>query len=246
MALATNRDTTGAAAAQQLAAIRRAHQELAKCRSLPEVKEIRDVAESLRVYARNAKAGLAMQNEAAELRLSAERRAGELLAAMKLRGGDQVSTARVSRTRLADLGITRNQSTRWQRLARIPEPSFSQLVKAARNHSGELTTHALLKAASEPPAASQQTDTSAKSTAPGSPKLTSPHEILSELRSHCAVLDGLLAPVCDADGPVYLHSAERMHLRTLVREFKLLLEELERIQTMRERASAGGETTGKQ
>ncbi len=53
-----------------------ARQALAKAKTVDEVKEIRDKAEALRIYTRQAGEGLEMQNWCAEIKLRAERRAG--------------------------------------------------------------------------------------------------------------------------------------------------------------------------
>ena len=52
---------------------------LAEARTLEEVSHIRDIAEAARTYARAAKLGLEAQNHATEIKLRAERKAGELL-----------------------------------------------------------------------------------------------------------------------------------------------------------------------
>jgi hypothetical protein len=77
----------------------------------------RDKAEAVRVYAAQAK-DFEMEQWAAEIRLRAERRAGELLAEMKERG-ERVAgrPEKVSReTTLSDLGVTRDQSSDWLKL----------------------------------------------------------------------------------------------------------------------------------
>ena len=57
-----------------------ARQAIIQAKSIDEVRDIRNKAEALRVYAETAGLGLQMQNDCAEIKLRAERRAGELLA----------------------------------------------------------------------------------------------------------------------------------------------------------------------
>ena len=52
---------------------------LAEAKTLEDVKQIMDIAEAARTYARAAKLGLEAANHAAEVKLRAERKAGELL-----------------------------------------------------------------------------------------------------------------------------------------------------------------------
>ena len=99
---------------------------LAAALKVDEAKSIRDKAEAMRVYARQAQ-NLELERQAIKIRLRAERRAGELLKEAKengtreKRGGDRKSKSRdVTLMYLADLGITNRQSADWQRLADIP------------------------------------------------------------------------------------------------------------------------------
>src|SRR5207253_5834603 len=110
---------------------------LAEARGLDEVKVVVDLAEAARVYARQAQLGLDAQNNAAEVRLRAERRAGELLAEMHKHAGGRPPIQPTSGVgtgvgdaenplpavtgfwgppapRLDDLRITRRQSSQWQ------------------------------------------------------------------------------------------------------------------------------------
>jgi hypothetical protein len=103
---------------------------IAVCSRVDEAKEIRDKARALEVYAKQAQ-NTEAERKAGEIRLRAERRAGELLREMKQRserhngrGGDQKSVSRASTLKLPDLGITRDQSSQWQKLADIPEREF--------------------------------------------------------------------------------------------------------------------------
>lgn len=61
--------------------------------------------------------------------MRAERRAGHLLKDMKVTGQRVSSengrpTEASTRARLSDLGITRDQSSKWQALAEVPEHQF--------------------------------------------------------------------------------------------------------------------------
>jgi len=82
---------------------------------------------------------------ATEIKLRAERRAGELLAEMPKNkgtrgdgrpplGGRDDRPPKDERQRLSDLGISKDESSRWQKLARMPEParSAASSIRACR------------------------------------------------------------------------------------------------------------------
>ena len=131
-----------------------ARRALAAAHRVDEVKAIRDKAEAVRVYAKQA-GDFALQNQAAEIRIRAERRAGELLVDMQTSGERQAKergrpTKVSSPTTLPRLGITRDQSSKWQRLARmIDDATFDKAVAQAKENDGELTTAGLLRAIRE-------------------------------------------------------------------------------------------------
>lgn len=88
-------------------------------------------AEALRLYYRQSTEGLEMQNQCAVIKLRAERRAGEMLAEMeKHQGGrpNQSHDVTSSVATLADLGIEKMQSHRWQRVAGIDEEDFEDYL----------------------------------------------------------------------------------------------------------------------
>jgi hypothetical protein len=73
-----------------LPALRTAVLSLAKA-TLPQAKALRDKAAAIEVYLKRAKEAGRIQNQAAEIRLRAERRIGELLKATVKRGNPQWS-----------------------------------------------------------------------------------------------------------------------------------------------------------
>lgn len=129
---------------QELVPLSVARRLLEQAECVHDVKKIRDVAEAARVYAKQAVDGLDMQNEASEVKLRAERKAGELLAGMTMHDGNPRSH---DATRLRDLGITKSQSSRWQCEAGLPDPAFQRYVAETKAAGRELTSSGLLKLA---------------------------------------------------------------------------------------------------
>jgi len=107
-----------------------ARRALAAAHSVDEVRAIRSRAEAVRVYAKQAR-DLDMQNMAAEIRIHAERRAGQLLLEMEKNPGtrgegrprkDDTKSRRSRRTTanpptLEEIGISKDQSAKWQKIA---------------------------------------------------------------------------------------------------------------------------------
>src|ERR1700689_4059581 len=121
---------------------------LEKAHSVDEVKDIRDKAEALRVYAKQA-ADIDMQNWAAEIRIRAERRAGEQLKKIPKQHGARGVGKKVESPRatpLSELGIPKPQSSKWQRLADVPAVEFESKLRGIMGIGKELTTTAMMKA----------------------------------------------------------------------------------------------------
>ena len=138
----------GAITMNSLAKYDAARAALEKAHTVDEVKDIRDKAEALRAYAKQAN-DIDMQNWAAEIRVRAERRAGEMLKEMPKQHGARGAGKKVESpcgTPLSGLGITKTQSSKWQRLADVPTPEFESKLRGIMGLGKELTTTAMMKA----------------------------------------------------------------------------------------------------
>lgn len=126
-------------AGSELALYSKACQALAEAKSVDEVKGIRDKASAMRAYAQQAK-NRQMEVDAAEIRMRAERRLGELIRAQKEtvglnEGGRPTKTPTKKEgvfgnqsPTLKDAGIDWKLSARAQKMAAVPEEKFEGMV----------------------------------------------------------------------------------------------------------------------
>lgn len=125
----------------------RARSALALAHSIDEVKQIRDQAEAIRAYIKQQRGSFEMQNQAAEIKLRAERRAGEMLREQVRGQGQRDETFHDGMfvpPKLDDLGITYQDSHRWQLEADIPEERFEQFIAETKAAAEELTSRAAI------------------------------------------------------------------------------------------------------
>lgn len=123
---------------------------IAKATTIDEIKDIRDKAEALRLYAQQRDQSLEMQNQCAVIKLRAERKAGELIKMLeKNKGGRPAKTCidvkQVSS--FSDLGITRNQAHRWQQEASVSEKEFEAYLDECTKNDQEITSKGLYRIA---------------------------------------------------------------------------------------------------
>lgn len=135
---------------------------LAECKAVDEVKALADKAAAMQAYARMAK-DKTLEVDAAEIRIRAERRLGEMLALQKAEGGmatgvrmagkdaDGSAVVRNDRRKdapkLADAGISKDLSSRAQKLAAVPADEFEAALTEKREiqaREGERVTARLL------------------------------------------------------------------------------------------------------
>lgn len=123
---------------------------LAECHRVDEVKDIRDKAEAMAAYARQAK-DQELILWATEIKVRAERKAGELLSQARERGERAGSGGSLKKESppptLSDIGISNDQSSRWQSLASMTDEHFETAVATAKDQAGQVTTAFMLRAA---------------------------------------------------------------------------------------------------
>lgn len=125
---------------------------LAECQRVDEVKDIRDKAEAMAAYARQAKDSELIE-WATEIKVRAERKAGELIlqkrasGEMAAAGGDRRSDNKIEPTTLKDYGISPDQGVRWTALADMPQAHFETAVATAKDTAGQVTTAFILREA---------------------------------------------------------------------------------------------------
>lgn len=128
-----------------------ARQMLADAKTMDDILHIRDIAEAARVYAQAAKLGLENQNEAAEIKIRAERKIGEMLAQMPKNEGNRYGGCIVQppdeAPTLSELGIEKTQSYRWQQIASLPEDVFENHIAETKAQGNELTSSSVLRVA---------------------------------------------------------------------------------------------------
>jgi len=134
-------------ASSQLSLYENARHALAEARRIDEVKDIRDKAVAMQEYARQAQ-DLQLLTDATEIRFRAEQRAGEMLATMPKHEGGRPEKTGVrpqpvfEPVTLAELGVTKTQSSKWQKLAALPPDKFEIRVEHAKARIAGMTTSA--------------------------------------------------------------------------------------------------------
>jgi len=134
----------------QLLKYEKAREALAAAVMFDDVLAIKDLAKQAETYARLAKDNDLIE-KATEIRVRAERKAGAMLAAAReqgVRAGSGGSLKKESPpSTLSQIGITNDQSSRWQSLASMTDEHFEAAVATAKDTAGQVTTAFMLREA---------------------------------------------------------------------------------------------------
>jgi hypothetical protein len=124
----------------ELVLLQNARTALSKVSTFDDAREIRDKADAVRHYARQAKLGQELVVEAAVLKLRAERRLGEILRETQLATGVEGNQhadipGEPNGVLLSELGISKSESSRMQRIAELAVPHLktTSTLKPSRN-----------------------------------------------------------------------------------------------------------------
>ncbi len=109
-----------------------ARQALIEAKSVDEVKDIRDKAEAMRLYAKQAK-NIEMETHCAEIKLRATRRIGEISKTLEkspqAHGGRHPTAGTPTKTQtLKSAGLSTSAANRYEKIADIPETAFESFL----------------------------------------------------------------------------------------------------------------------
>ncbi len=110
-------------------------QAIAECHKIDEVAELRNQARAMEVYAKQAM-NLDAERQAVEIRIRAERKAGQLMKGMERGQGHRTDLTSVHDKPKSEFSqakqksnVSDSQAKRWQKLADIPDKEFEESVK---------------------------------------------------------------------------------------------------------------------
>lgn len=139
---------------RDLTLLANAQRVLIEARTIDEAKDLRDKAVAVRAYVQKARLGRTLMIEAATIRIRAERRLGQMLRETPLANsapGNQYTHSTASNgndtASLRELGITKNESSRSQRIANLADELFEKYLADCQQAQREPTIAAVLRLA---------------------------------------------------------------------------------------------------
>ncbi len=137
---------------QALAPIDPVRRALAEAQSIPEFRDVRDMATAAKAWARARGLGIGAENEATEYILRAERGIGQTVESLRKAGGllrpgqrkvvtsiflaEPIPNARAEGLlSLSDIGVTESEAHRFRGLAALSDVTFEALLADAKAHT---------------------------------------------------------------------------------------------------------------
>ena len=133
----------------------KAKQAIAACTNLDEVKKIKDQAQALKAYAKQAKESLEVQNNIAEIKIRCERKMGDITKIIpinitgrpsKKSSHNGETSQKTKKEILKEAGIDPTHSSRNETISDIPEEEFEKELEEIKKE-GELTTAKVIRVA---------------------------------------------------------------------------------------------------
>lgn len=112
--------------------------------SVGEAKDIRNRANALRMYAHAAGLGLQAQNEMADIKIRAERKAGQLLSIIEREPGKRKGSTSLQAA-IRSAGIDSTMAHRWQLEASLPDLEYEAYAQTCNQEGVELTSAGILR-----------------------------------------------------------------------------------------------------
>jgi N6-adenosine-specific RNA methylase IME4 len=134
----------------------KAKRAIAECTTLDEVKVIRDKAQALKAYAKQAKESLEVQNNVAEIKIRCERKMGQITLEMPTEHGkrtdrtsrhDDEKSQKTKKEALEEAGIDSTNASRNEAMAGMDEKDFEEEIETAKKNKEELTTARVVRKA---------------------------------------------------------------------------------------------------
>jgi hypothetical protein len=142
---------------QALVMVDRAYLALSEAVTFQSTRQVRNLAVAAAAYAREAN-DTRLLDRATELRTRAERKAGQMLAesaergerasreSPKAQGKHVVARDMLPPPTLAQIGVTRDQSSKWQQVAALSDDEFEDALATTKAITHEISTPKVLRA----------------------------------------------------------------------------------------------------
>jgi N6-adenosine-specific RNA methylase IME4 len=115
---------------------------LAEVKNIDDASQLIDLAEAARVYAKQIGLGLEAQNHAAEIKIRAQRKAGEILEKMDKNKGAATpfQGERALPPTYEEMDISYKDAHVWQTISKMPVDEFEETISGLLENENELST----------------------------------------------------------------------------------------------------------